>query len=82
MPADKFVEMPFLTNIGFVMTYRCQVACKHCIIEAGPDRKEEMLLRHAFDWIKQIASFRNGHIKGLSLTGGEPFFNIRQIRGM
>lgn len=75
MPSDKLLEMPFLRNIGLIMTYRCQVACPHCIIEAGPERKEEMLLSDAFDWIQQIANYRNGHIKILSLTGGEPFYN-------
>ncbi|MCE8425424.1 MAG: radical SAM protein [Candidatus Methanoperedens sp.] len=80
MPSDKLVEMPFLRNIGFVMTYRCQIACPHCIIKAGPDRREEILLGEAFDWIEQIVGYRRGFIKMLSLTGGEPFYNIKKLK--
>ena len=77
---DQLPEMPFLRNIGLVMTYKCQVACPHCIIEAGPHRKEQMLLDDAFDWVRQVASYREGFIKVLSLTGGEPFFDIGHLR--
>lgn len=80
MPPTESIEMPFLRNIGLVMTYRCQVACPHCIIKAGPDRKEEILLNEAFDWIQQIAEYRRGYIKSLSLTGGEPFYNIENLK--
>jgi MoaA/NifB/PqqE/SkfB family radical SAM enzyme len=62
------------------MTYKCQVACPHCIIEAGPNRKEEMSLNDALNWIQQIANYRNGYIKVLSLTGGEPFYNIDNLK--
>lgn len=79
MPSDELNEMPFLRNIGFIMTYRCQIACPHCIIEAGPHRKEEMQIEDALEWIQQIASYRNGYIKVLSLTGGEPFYNIDNL---
>lgn len=72
--------MPFLRNIGLLVTYKCQVACRHCIIEAGPHRKEEMSIDNAFNWIKQISDYRNGYIKVLSLTGGEPFYNVTNLR--
>jgi MoaA/NifB/PqqE/SkfB family radical SAM enzyme len=80
MSSDELIEMPFLRNIGFIMTYKCQVACPHCIIEAGPERKEEMLLSDAFNWIQQVANYREGYIKVLSLTGGEPFYNIDHLK--
>lgn len=80
MNPDDLIEMPFLRNIGFVMTYKCQVACPHCIIEAGPHRKEEISIRDAFAWIRQVASYRDGYIKVLSLTGGEPFYNIDHLK--
>jgi MoaA/NifB/PqqE/SkfB family radical SAM enzyme len=73
-------EPPFLMCIGLVMTYKCQVACPHCVIEAGPHRKEEIGVDEALDWIKQIADYRNGHIKVLALTGGEPFYNIANLK--
>lgn len=77
---EELLEMPFLRNVGFIMTYKCQVACPHCIIEAGPHRKEEMLVSHALNWIQQIANYRNRYIKVLSLTGGEPFYNIDSLK--
>lgn len=79
---ERLSEMPFLRNIGLFMTYRCQVACPHCIIEAGPERTEEMLIEDMFDWIRQIASYRDGHVKVLSLTGGEPFFNVPVLKSV
>jgi len=73
---------PFLQNIGFMVTYKCQVSCPHCIVECSPSRTEEMQDADAFDWIQQIARYRNGHIKVLSLTGGEPLFDIDRFRSM
>lgn len=79
---EDLLEMPFLRNIGLLMTYKCQVACPHCILEAGPDRTEEMSHTDLFDWIRQIADYRDGYIKVLSLTGGEPFFNIEVLKSV
>jgi len=78
--SEELPEMPFLRNIGLIVTYKCQVACPHCIIEAGPNRKEEIQLKDAFDWIEQIAKYRKGYIKVLSLTGGEPFYDIKKLK--
>ena len=55
---------PFLANIGFMLTYKCTIACPHCVVDAGPHRKEEMSLEHSFDWIEQARNYRDGHIKG------------------
>lgn len=72
-------ELPFLSNIGFMLTYKCTIACPHCIVEAGPHRKEEIPLEQCLAWIKQASAYRNGHIKGLALTGGEPFYNLENL---
>ena len=77
---DDLLEMPFLRNIGLIMTYKCQIACPHCILEAGPHRKEQVRRNEAFDWIEQVAGYRGGYIKVLSLTGGEPFYNIDNLK--
>lgn len=73
------LDLPFLSNIGLMLTYKCTIACPHCIVEAGPHRKEEMHLGHCLAWIKQASSYRNGRIKGLALTGGEPFYNLENL---
>jgi MoaA/NifB/PqqE/SkfB family radical SAM enzyme len=80
--SENLPEMPYLRNMGLVVTYKCQVACPHCIIEAGPNRKEETRLEDAFEWIKQIANYRDGYIKVLSLTGGEPFYDISKLAAL
>ncbi len=72
-------EIPFLSTISLMLTYKCTIACPHCIVGAGPNRKEEMSLRHALDWIDEAASYRKGMIKGIALTGGEPFYNISNL---
>jgi organic radical activating enzyme len=72
-------ELPFLSNVGFMLTYKCTIACPHCIVEAGPHRKEEMRLAHSLAWIEQASTYRYGHVKGLALTGGEPFYNLETL---
>ena len=72
----------FLRNIGMMMTYRCQAACPHCVVEAGPHRTEEVSLEEALDWTNQIARYRDGHIKALSLTGGEPFYCFDKLKAV
>jgi MoaA/NifB/PqqE/SkfB family radical SAM enzyme len=74
------VQKTFLRDAGLVMTYRCEVACPHCILEAGPHRTEEVSENDTFDWIRQIAGYRSGQIEALSLTGGEPFYNFDGLR--
>lgn len=78
--SENLPEMPYLRNIGLIVTYKCQVACPHCIIEAGPNRKEQLNIENAQEWINQIANYRDGYIKVLSLTGGEPFYDTEKLQ--
>ena len=80
MQTEELLEMPFLRNIGIVMTYRCQVSCAHCVIRAGPLRSEKIEIDEALEWVSQIAKYRNGFVKVLSLTGGEPFYSLDDIK--
>jgi len=75
MDNDSF-ELPFLSNIGLMVTYKCPVACPHCIVEAGPHRTQEMRLDQALALIDQARKYRDGFIQALCLTGGEPFYNL------
>ncbi|MGD8397578.1 MAG: radical SAM protein [Anaerolineae bacterium] len=72
-------ELPFLNSIGLMLTYHCTIACPHCIVEAGPHRSEEVPLDLCFDWIEQIAAYGAGSVKGLALTGGEPFHDLDRL---
>lgn len=69
-----------MRNVGLFLTYHCQASCAHCIVKAGPDRHEEVTLDDARNWIRQIASYRNHYVYVLSLTGGEPFSNLKLLR--
>jgi len=48
-------------------------------VEAGPHRKEEMNFNDAIDWIEQASNYREGHVLGLALTGGEPFYDMAKL---
>lgn len=52
-------------NVG----YRCNQTCKHCHVDAGPDRTEQMseeTIGHVLEWL------RCGQFKCLDITGGAP----------
>jgi organic radical activating enzyme len=72
--------MPFLRNVGLIVTYQCQVTCPHCILQSGPQRKERVRREEALDWIGQLAAYRDGMVWVLALTGGEPFYNLDVLR--
>lgn len=58
----------FQVNVG----YMCNQVCKHCHVDAGPDRKEIMTretMQHCLDVIEQ------GNVHTLDLTGGAPEMN-------
>lgn len=70
-------ELPFLTNFGLMLTYKCTIACPHCIVKAGPHRTEEMRVEDAREWLTQIRDYtaEKGIKAGISLTG-ENLFTI------
>lgn len=76
---DEREEVPFLSDIGLVTTYHCQSSCSHCIVEAGPKRKEYVPLADARSWLEQISHYHNGQIDAIALTGGEPFSDLEHL---
>jgi hypothetical protein len=72
-------DIGFLSTVGLMMTYRCQVACPHCVVEAGPHRTEEVDLAEAKEWVAQVAGYRQGLVQMLSITGGEPFCAFEKL---
>jgi len=55
-------------NLGYI----CNQSCKHCHVNAGPNRKEQMSL----DTINDILDFIKKHkVTKLDLTGGAPEMN-------
>jgi len=67
-------------NLG----YRCNQACLHCHVNAGPDRKE-MMSRDVIDGVLQVLDARRPPV--LDITGGAPELNphfpdlVRGARG-
>ncbi len=74
-PAD----IPFLSSLSFMLTYRCSNSCPHCIVEAGPTRKKKMALGSVLGWIDDAAAYRRNKIRSISLTGGEPFYDLQTL---
>lgn len=68
-PALRRSELQTLQlNLG----YTCNQNCKHCHVNAGPTRTEQMSLQT----IQQVLDFTREHaIKTLDLTGGAPEMN-------
>ena len=61
-----------LTVLQVNLGYRCNLACSHCHVAAGPKRTEVM------DWnnVQTVLDFlRRGRIPTLDLTGGAPEMN-------
>lgn len=75
-----FVEPPFGSQVGLFVTYRCPIRCRHCMVEAGPQRTEEVDLEEALGWIDEIAAYRQGHVTSIAFTGGEPFLCWEKLR--
>ncbi len=76
---DRKLTLPFLSNLGLMLTYRCTTACPHCLVEAGPHRTEQMPLDRCLAWIEEARAYRDGHIQGIALTGGEPFYDLAML---
>ena len=68
-------------NLG----YKCNQTCKHCHVNAGPNRTEQMSLETINQVLQTLKTF---NIKTLDLTGGAPELNehfkflVKQARKM
>ena len=58
----------FQVNLG----YMCNMTCKHCHVDAGPDR-EEIMNRETLEHC--LEALRNSDIRTVDLTGGAPEMN-------
>lgn len=65
------VEPPFLSQVGLLLTLRCPIRCRHCMVRAGPHRTEEMGVDEARGWLEQLAAYGT---RSIGFTGGEPFY--------
>ena len=58
----------FQINVG----YMCNMTCKHCHVDAGPDRKE-IMTRETLEYC--LEALRDSDIETVDLTGGAPEMN-------
>lgn len=58
----------FQMNVG----YMCNMTCKHCHVDAGPDR-DEIMSRETFEYC--LDALQNSDIETVDLTGGAPEMN-------
>ena len=74
-----------LTTLQVNLGYRCNQACLHCHVNAGPTRKEQMQL----ETVEAVIGFlRASQLSTLDITGGAPELNphfrclVEAARGM
>lgn len=58
----------FQINVG----YMCNMTCKHCHVDAGPDRKE-IMTKETLEYC--LEALRDSDIETVDLTGGAPEMN-------
>jgi radical SAM/Cys-rich protein len=61
----------FQVNLGKL----CNMTCKHCHVDAGPDRTDAMMSDDTIDQV--IAAIRNSSARTVDLTGGAPELHWR-----
>ncbi|MEW6737232.1 MAG: arsenosugar biosynthesis radical SAM (seleno)protein ArsS [Acidobacteriota bacterium] len=62
-----------ITTLQVNVGKKCNQACKHCHVDAGPHRTEEMT-RETVDQV--LAAIRTTGIKTIDITGGAPELNV------
>ena len=58
-----------LTTMQMNITYRCNIACRHCFLESNPTRSEIMSHETMEDCVR---AFRAGGFESIDITGGSP----------
>ena len=72
IPEECQFTLPQLTTLQMNITYRCNLACKHCHLECGADRQEMMSQETMEDC---LAVFTKYGFSTLDITGGAPELN-------
>lgn len=78
-PADRTVEkLGFHSKVFLCATLRCPIRCRHCAIDAEPNRREEM--PKALLDILLADCVRSVKVRAVVFSGGEPFLVSEKIR--
>ena len=68
-PIQLDTVTPHLDYITMALTYRCNLRCKHCFVDAGDARPNELKVEQWLKFIEQLPQFK---LFEVILTGGEP----------
>lgn len=69
---------PYASRIGFCITEKCNIRCRHCIADCGPSRTETITWSLLGRAIREATSL--GTVTTISMTGGEPFLEFSLLR--
>jgi hypothetical protein len=72
-------DFPNEVKIDFLLTFRCNAACAHCITESNPHRRESLTRDEVLGVLE--AGVRLGK-RYVSFTGGEPFLDFPLLLGL
>jgi len=68
-------------DLGVMLSHTCDIACRHCCVEAGPQNRERLPIEHARDAIQQAVALRP-LIANVIFTGGEVLLHERELRAL
>ena len=63
--------------VGFVLTERCPVGCRHCINDSTMQTSRPRDLTKQLEWIAAVG--KSGLCENVNITGGEPFLNFEDL---
>lgn len=72
LPISKNFHLAAPLMVWFEITRACNLPCKHCYIEAGKPRKDELTTQEIFSILEQL--IKKG-VFALVLVGGEPMMH-------
>lgn len=72
MPKAALYSRPELSTLQLNITRKCNLECKHCHVESGPHRCEEM---SPATQAKALQFYRENSFKLIDITGGAPEMN-------
>jgi hypothetical protein len=69
-------DFPNEVKIDFLLTFRCNAACAHCITESNPHRRESLTRDEVLGVLEAGVELGKRYV---SFTGGEPFLDYRLL---
>lgn len=72
-------DFPNEVKLDFLLTFRCNAACAHCITQSNPHRTERLTFEEVLGALE--AGAEQGR-RWVNFTGGEPFTEYKMLRGL